>query len=230
MPTRMERLAGMLAWMTLASLCASGARAASGDGGWYVAAGYGAAPRLFLRSEIDDALVDAFSEMPLTLESSSVSKRNTTWSAGVGYWFAENLAVEAAYLNVGKVHYRSAGSALVSETSEATSLDLVARSRGATLALVWAAPLWNAWGVDARAGAFRGKTSSQFVSVLGEEESADSVSKTSTVPLLGAGGSFAATTHLVVKLNYVHLFGIKEAAVADKFDADLVTLGLTYVF
>lgn len=217
--------------MTLASLYAAGARAASGDGGWYLTAGYGAAPRLFLRSELNDSLVHAFRATPLTLESSSVKKHNTTWSAGVGYWFAENMAIEAAYLNVGKVHYRVTGSAQVAEEStQATSLDLVAKSRGATLAFVWAAPLWNAWGVDLRAGAFRGKTSSHYISVIDGDEVISGEKAKSTAPLLGAGGSFTATAHLVVKLDYVHLFGIKEEALSRKSDADLVTLGLAYVF
>ncbi len=216
--------------MTLASLGASGAHAASAGGGLYLSAGYGAAPRLFLRSELNDALVNAFRETPLTLESSSVKKHNTTWSTGLGYWFAENLGIEAGYLNVGKIHYRAAGSALVSGTSTATSLDLVAKSRGATLSMAWAAPLWNAWGVDVRAGAFRGKTSTHYISVIDGDEVASGESTSSTAPLLGAGGSFAATAHLVVKLDYVHLFGIREESLSRKSDADLVTLGLTYVF
>jgi opacity protein-like surface antigen len=226
----MERLPGTFAWMLLLSLCASGARAASADGGWYLTAGYGAAPRLFLRSELNDALVDAFRETPLTLDASSVKKHNTTWSTGFGFWFAENLAIEAAYLNVGKIHYRAAGSALVSGAATPTSLELVAKSRGATLALVLAAPLWNAWGVDMRAGAFRGKTSSHFISVIDEDEVVASESTKSTAPLLGAGASYVATAHLVVKLDYVHLFRIREEALSRRSDADLVTLGLTYVF
>lgn len=230
MPRRMG-LAGILASMPLALLYGADARAASADDGWYVAAGYGAAPRLFLRSELNDSLVHAFRETPLTLESSSVKKHNTTWSAGVGYWFAENMAIEAAYLNVGKIHYRTNGSAEVSaEETQATSLDLVAKSRGATVAFVWAAPLWNAWGVDLRAGAFRGKTSSHYISIIDGDEVIAGEKTKSTAPLLGAGGSFTATAHLVVKLDYIHLFGIKEEALSRKSDADLVTLGLSYVF
>lgn len=230
MPRTMKRITGILASITLASLGAAEARAASGDDGWYLSAGYGAAPRLFLRAELNDALADEFSRTPLTLDASSVSKHNTTWSAGVGYWFAENLAVEAGYLNVGKVHYHAAGSARVSGTDTPTNLELDAKSRGPTLALVWAVPLWNAWGMDLRAGALRDKTDTRYVSTVGEDVSSDSPSTKSTTLLLGAGGTCAVTAHLVVKLEYAHLFGIKEEALANKFAADVVTLGLTWVF
>ncbi len=230
MPRRMERLTGTLVPMTLALLGASSARAESAEDGWYLSAGYGGAPRLFLRRELNDALADQFSSSPLTLESSSVSKHNTTWSAGVGYWFAGNLAIEGAYLHVGGIHYHAAGSAQASATSKATNLDLYARSRGGTLALVWTAPLWNEWGAELRAGAYRGKTSTHYFNIVGEDASSDSVAAKSTTPLLGAGGSYAATAHLLFKLEYAHLFGIKEEGLEKKFAADVVTLGLAYVF
>ncbi|MEJ0098681.1 MAG: outer membrane beta-barrel protein [Pseudomonadota bacterium] len=229
----MQRTACFTAMVALAALGASGARAASADGGgWYLTAGAGTAPRLFLRSDLNDALVDEFktNKTPLTLDASSVSKHNSTWSAGVGYWFAENLAVEAAYLKVGKVHYHAAGSADISGTATATDLELDARSRGGSLALVWTAPLWNAWGAELRAGAFMGKTNTHYTSTVGEDVSADVLSKKNTTPMLGAGGSYAATAHLVLKLQYAHLFGIKEEGLENKFAADVVTLGLAYVF
>jgi hypothetical protein len=226
----MEQLALIVAVMALASLGASGARASSADDGWYLSAGYGAAPRLFLRSDLNDALVDQFSNTPLTLGSSSVSRHGSTWSAGVGYWFAENLAIEAAYLHVGKIHYHAAGSARISGASKATNLELQAKSRGGTLALVWMAPLWNAWGAELRTGAFLGKTDTQYVSVVGGDEISRSTSKQSTAPLLGAGASYTASAHLVFKLEYAHFFGIKEEALEKKFAADVVTLGLTWAF
>lgn len=218
--------------MALAPLVTSGAHAASGDSGWYLTAGAGAAPRLFLRSDLNDALVEEFAnnKTPLTLDASSVDKHNSTWSAGIGYWFAENLAVEAAYLKVGKVHYHAAGSTRISGTDTATNLELDARSRGGSLAVVWTAPLWNAWGAELRAGAFLGKTNTHYTSTVGEDVSADVLSKKGTTPLLGAGGSYSATRHLVLKLQYAHLFHIKEEGLEGRFAADVVTLGLAYVF
>jgi opacity protein-like surface antigen len=226
----MERLAVVITLMTLASLGASGARA-SGDDGWYLSAGYGTAPRLFLRSDLNDALVEeSGSSTPLALGSTSVSRHGSTYSVGVGYWFAENLAIEAAYLHMGKVQYHAAGSVRISGTTRDTNLELHAKSRGGTLAMVWMAPLWNAWGAELRAGAYLGKTNTQYVSTIGESVTSESLAKKSTAPLLGVGGSYAASAHLVFKLEYAHFFGIKEGALNDKFAADVVTLGLTCVF
>jgi hypothetical protein len=226
----MERLAAILAVTALASLGAPGARASSGDDGWYLSTGYGAAPRLFLRSDLNDALVDQFSNTPLTLGTSSVSRHGSTYSAGVGYWFAGNLAIEAAYLHMGKVHYHADGSARISGRDKATNLELDAKSRGGTLALVWMAPLWNAWGAELRAGAFLGKTDTRYVSTVDDEGVSRKLSSKSRAPLLGAAGSYTASAHLVIKLEYAHFFGIREEALEEKFAADVVTLGLTYVF
>jgi opacity protein-like surface antigen len=228
-PQRNGRLPGITAAMLIAGLGASGAHAADGEG-WYVAAGYGGAAQEQARRELNDALSEQFSNSPLTLNDTSVSKHNTTWSAGVGYWFAQDFAAEAAYLHVGGVHYHAAGSADVSGTAEASNLDLYAHSHGVTLAVVWTAPLWNAIGAELRAGAFIGKTDTQFLSTVGEDRSSDSLSVKTTTPLLGAGASYAATSHVVLKLEYAHLFGIKEAGFDKKFAADTVTLGLSYVF
>ena len=231
MPRTMERLAVVLTLMTLASLGASGARASSGDDGWYLSAGYGTAPRLFLRSDLNDALVEEFgSNSPLTLGNTSVSRHGSTYAVGVGYWFAENLAIEAAYLHMGKVQYNAAGSTRTSGTTRATNLTMHAKSRGGTVALVWTAPLWNAWGAELRAGAYLSRTDTLYVSTVGEAVSSDSLRKKSTAPLLGVGGTYTASPHLVFKLQYAHFFGIKEEALHDEYAADVVTLGLTYAF
>lgn len=216
--------------MLPAVLAAPIAHAGSADDGWYLAGTYGVAPRLFLRSELNDALVGQFASSPLTLSQTSVTRHGATWTAGVGYWFAEDLAFEAGYLNLGGVHYQAAGTTRTSGTSKPTNLDLHAKTGGATLALVWTAPLWNAWGMELRGGAFLGKTRTRYVSTVGGDDVAQAPSTKADSPLLGAGATYTATPHLVIKLNYAHLFGIKEDALEKKFPADVVTFGLAYAF
>jgi len=212
-----------------ASLLISGTSAAAEESGVYVTASYGKAPKLFSRSDLDDAFA-AVLKQTLTLESSSARKHDTIWSAGVGYRMGQNVAVEATYFDLGKIHYDAAGSALLSGTNYATAIDLDTRSRGPALALVWVLPLWNAWGVDTRAGIYHGKTSTRYVTTLGENERSHSGSANSTSLLLGIGGSYTATEHLIVRLDYFHLNDIKEEGFNAKFDADIVTAGMTYQF
>lgn len=227
MSRTMERLAVLISFMVLG---ATGARA-SGDDGWYLSAGYGTAPRLFLRADLNDALVKEFgSNSPLTLGNTRVSRHGSTYAVGGGYWFAENLAIEAAYLHLGKVQYRATGSARMSGTTRATNLDLHAKSRGGTVSLVWTAPLWNAWGAELRAGAYLGRTDTLYASTVGDVVNTASLRKKSTAPLLGVGGTYTASPHLVFKLQYAHFFGIQEEALHDEYAADAVTLGLTYAF
>jgi opacity protein-like surface antigen len=215
--------------MLVASLAISSTPAAAAESGVYVAANYGRAPKLFARADLDAALLKTFSGT-LTLDSTSVEKNGSIWSAGLGYRMGENFAVEATYLDLGKIHYETFGTAQLSGKARASHVELDTKSRGPALALVWALPLWNEWGVDARAGVYRGQTNTDLVSTLDAEATTHSVSRTSMSLLLGIGGSYLATEHLTVRLDYLHLNDIKEKSLADGFDADIVTAGVTYEF
>jgi opacity protein-like surface antigen len=229
MASVIRRVAEASAATVVTLLGVSSTASASEENGVYLTASYGTALKLFTHSELDDALLAAF-DQSLTLESSSVQRHGSIWSAGVGYRMGPNLAVEATYLDLGKVHYDAAGSAVVAGASRPSVLALDTKSRGATLALVGMLPLWNAWGVDARLGAYRGKASTAFVSTIGDNETTQSLSEQSTSLLLGIGGSYVATEHLTVRLDYIHLSSIKEKAFNAEFDADVVTAGVTYAF
>lgn len=229
MASAIRRVPAVSAAIVLTLLGIPGGSSAAEDNGVYLTASYGRALKLFSHSELDDALREAFNQT-LTLESSSVDRRGSIWSAGVGYRMGPNFAVEATYLDLGKVHYDAAGSATVGSVTRASALVLDTRSRGPALALVGILPLWNAWGVDARLGAYRGKAGTTFVSTIGENEVTQAMSEQSTSLLAGIGGSYVATDHLTVRLDYLHLNDIKEKAFGAKFDADVVTAGVTYAF
>lgn len=207
----------------------SGTAAASDESGLYLVASYGRAPKFFPRSGLDAALLEIYDDT-LTLDSSSVERDDKVWSAGVGYRLSPHFALEATYLDLGKLHYHAAGTSTIQGPSKTTDVTLDTKSHGPTLALIWALPLWNEWGVDARAGVYRGTTSTQLVNTLGDTPHPLDVAAKSTSLLLGIGGSFVATEHLIVRLDYLHLNKITEQAFERKFDADVVTAGLTYQF
>lgn len=227
---RMMRTVAGTGWAMLAiSLGISSMPAAADESGVYLAANYGKAPKLFARSDLDAALLNKFNGT-LTLGPTSVDKSGSIWSAGVGYRMGESFAFEATYLNLGKIHYETFGTAQLSGKTRDSQVELDAKSRGPALALIWEVPLWNEWGVDARAGVYRGQTNTHLVSTLDASVTTSSVSKKSMSLLLGIGGSYLATEHLTVRLDYLHLNGIKERTLAESFDADIVTAGVTYEF
>jgi opacity protein-like surface antigen len=227
MARTMSRVVAASAALVLINV--AGSAAADEESGVYVVANYGRAPTLFSRSDLDKGLTGA-SDGALTIESSSVEKHGTIGSAGVGYRMSANFAVEATYLDLGKIHYQASGTAVLSGTSYPSQFEEHTKSRGPALALVWALPLWNDWGVDARAGVYGGKTSSDLINTIGESEKPLSTSRRSTSLLLGIGGSYIATTHLTVRLDYVRLNDVKEKAFDKGFDVDVVTAGLAYHF
>jgi opacity protein-like surface antigen len=140
------------------------------------------------------------------------------------------LATEASYLDLGTLRYRVAGTGTASSEIESFSVDLDVRSRGPGLALLWALPMSNAWGLDVRLGGYRGKTTSKFLSTInanpipGEESSSE-------ISLLGGlGGSYVVSGHLAVRLDYTHVRQLKEKGLNDTANVNMVTAGLTYAF
>ena len=212
----------------LAVLGMSSTPAVAEENGVYLVANYGRAPKLLPHSDLDEALVGVFHQS-LTIESSSVRKQDT-WSAGVGYRMGQNFAIEATYLHLGKLHYEASGTTDQSGSTQATHLDLDTKTSGPSLALVWSLSIWNDWGLDARAGVYRGTTSTQAVNTVGESAVPFSVSTRATSPFLGLGGSYIVTEHLIARLDYAHLNGVKEKAFDKSFNADVVTAGITYEF
>jgi OOP family OmpA-OmpF porin len=203
--------------------------AAADDSGWYLGANVGATLSTYSRSGLDNALTAAFSD-ELAVTSSALDKPSTIWWADVGYMFSPNVGIEASYLDLRTLKYDAAGTRTNPLGSSQVTAHLDIKSQGPALALVGALPLWNACTVDARAGVYAGKTSTDYTSQVGTTSNAGSESTTAGSVLLGIGASYRVATHLALRLDYLYIHGIHEKVLAESFNASVLTAGVTYAF
>jgi opacity protein-like surface antigen len=205
------------------------AQTAAADGGVYLMASYGGTLSSYGRSEIDDA-ANIELDGAATITASEASKNKPIWSAAVGYLFESGVGIEASYLDLGKLRYRGSGSGTASSTIDNVLIDFESRSRGPALAFTWNLPMGNQWGLGARVGAYRVKSSTDYTVTLDEDIEVGTQSATSTSLLAGVGASFTVSPHMILRLDYLYLDKVREKLVEGDFDANLVTAGFAYVF
>jgi opacity protein-like surface antigen len=205
------------------------AETATAEGGVYMTASYGSTLSSYKRTDIDDA-TDAQFDGRAAIESSEARKNKPIWSAGVGYLFSRGFGIEASYLSLGTLKYSGDGTGPDPTDIATVSVDFEVRSRGPALALVWDLPMSNMWGLSARLGACRVKSSTDFTLTIDDNTDTGTQSVTSTSLLAGVGASLTVTPHLILRLDYLYLDKIEEKLVERDFDANLVTAGFAYVF
>jgi len=206
------------------------APAEADDGGLYVGANLGLTLSTYSKGDLNNAVLAAF-DNELTLQSSSLDKPKAPWWADIGYMASPYFGVEASYLDLETLKYHAAGTEtppLGEKASVSTKLDIT--SRGPTLALIGALPLWNAWRVDGRAGVYLGKTSTSYTSQVGTNSNSGSESTTGASLLVGIGGAYSFLGHCAVRLDYLYVNGVHEKVLGNSFNASLLTAGFMYAF
>jgi OmpA-OmpF porin, OOP family len=206
--------------------------AVADDSGLYVGANLGYTLSTYHRSDLDSALIDTFAGggYTLVLSSSSVHDEHTPWSLDVGYRFTTYLGLEASYLELGTVKFASRGTESTPFGSAPISVDLNIKSRGPALALVGVLPMTNEWNLEARLGAYEGKTLSEYVTTVETTASSGYDSKTSTSLLGDIGAAYILSPHWVVRLDYTYLNHLGEKILGKSFNVDLLTAGVMYAF
>jgi opacity protein-like surface antigen len=211
-------------------LAAASAPAAAEDGGMFVSANLGVTLSTYSRNDLNKALDNAF-EDGLTVDSSAVEKPKAPWWAGVGYMVSPYFGVAATYLDLQTLKYQAAGT----QSSPATSslpvdAQLHITSRGPTVTVLGALPLWNAWQLTGQAGVYVGKTTSNYVSHVGTTKNVGSESASAASLLLGVGGAYAFGGHYAVHLDYLYANGLHEKVLDNSFNVSVLTAGITYAF
>jgi hypothetical protein len=216
------------------SMGAFSAPAMADDSGFYIGANVGRVLSTLRRSDLDNGITAAFGgpAAGFALGSSSVHKAHAMWSADVGYMLSPNVGVEASYIDLGTLKYSAAATQPSNSGtgSSPVAVNLDIRSHGPALALVGVLPMSNSWELDARAGAYEGKTITSFLSVLQTGTNIGTMSKTSTSLLAGFGGSLTLTSHCTVRLDYVRLQHLNEQVLGRSFNVDLLSTGVNFVF
>ncbi len=221
------------AFVLLSAMLFNGRAGADEAGGFYAGGNFGYTLSTYSRSALDDALVGAFSGAgeDLRLEATFVHSKQAVWSADVGYMVSPYFGVEASYLDLGTLRYFARGRvAAPAAAAGPLSATVDITSRGPTAALLGVLPMTNDWSVNARVGAYEGKTTSDFTTVVAGSSNPGSESETSTAVLAGAGTAYVLGAHWVLRLDYVYLDQIKEKLFGKSFNVSLVTAGVAYAF
>lgn len=225
-----------LSGLTVVCLAAAAAPALA-DTGFYVGATAGQSLFHQDRGEMDAVVLDTFAAEGLTLSSgsSTLDKTHSAFGGLLGYQFTQNLSVEAAYLDLGKLSYKFNGG-VKTFTSFLADASLSAKAKGPTLALLGSLPLSPAWEVYARAGIFFSKVtltadttirvpSANFVSSGHASESANSVD-----PLIGVGIGWHLAKHVALRAEYTRFSNVGDKDKTGETNIDLFNLGVTYSF
>lgn len=210
-------------------LCGLSAPAAAEDGGFYLDANGGPTLSTYSQSSFNNALNNTFGGN-LTVASSSLDKPKWVWWAGGGYMFTPYLGIDASYLDLGKLKYKSSGTQATMPSPTAISAAIDVTSGGPALALVGVLPLWNAWSLTGRAGVYMGKSDTDYTSNVGGTVNVGSESVTAGSLLLGLGGAYALSAHCAVRLDFLYINDVHEKVLDHSFNVSAVTLGFAYAF
>lgn len=227
------RTISLLAAAAATTVCLCSPAAMADDTGFYIGANVGRVLRTYRLTDIDNGLIAAFASSgnSVVLGSSSLRKDHVMWTADVGYMASRNFGIEASYLHLGSLAYSTSGTESVGGTgTSAVSVNLDIKSRGPALAAVAVLPMSNWWTIDARVGAYEGKTIATYTTTIDANSKPGTQSKTSTSLLAGVGTAFTVSSHCALRADYIRLESVKEAVLGRSFNVDLVTAGVVLVF
>src|SRR5690606_10031185 len=105
---------------------------------------------------------------------SGLDKSDLGFEIALGYQLLPYLAVEAAYIDLGKAAYEAEGTVDDGTGAVEASTDLTLGAKGPALSLVGAWPIRETLSLDARAGAFFGKSTLEVELELDGESGSDS--------------------------------------------------------
>ncbi len=142
----------------------------------------------------------------LTWSNEQTDKRDQGFGIAVGYQFSPHFALEAAYIDLGKITHDVPMSVSTdgSSFSDASSKLTVGR-RGPALSLVGIWPVTSVFWLDARAGAFHGKSIAKVTFGLeGESPSQEKYTDSRDSIFIGAGVNLAIGSKASIRLGYTH--------------------------
>lgn len=206
--------------------------AAADESGFYLGANAVRTLSTFDRHGLDDALSGGVQSEggSLDLSDSSTRRSAVTWSASVGYQASSFFAVEASYIDLGPLTYEATGTETALLGASALSADLKISSQGPALALVGILPVTDALEISGRVGAYEGRTTTDYSTVVAGTPYTGTLAKTSTSLLLGAGAQYAISGHWALRVDYVYINRAEEKFLDHPFNVDLATAGIVFAF
>ena len=210
--------------------------ASAADTGFYVGALVGSSNVDLSKADWDTAVLDTLNTVGTggVLTSSSLDKSDVGFGAVFGWKFMPNFAVEAYYLDLGKVKADATGTTVVAATTVDVTLSGEFKTNGPAIALVGILPFSQNWEADARAGIYYGDTkitlAASSVAGGGAASSSDSQSRSSFMGGVGVGYLFNENVSVRFDYMYFDSVGIKRSGIEDTANVNLLSLGVRYMF
>ena len=217
-------------------LFAAAAAPAFAQTGFYVGATAGQSLFHQDRGEADAAIVTAFDNNGLTVlnGSSSIDKTDLAFGGLVGYRFIPSFAVEAGYVDLGKLNYKFSGSVAGfvprGVSPHPATANLTAKAKGPTLAALGILPLSPAWDVYGRFGLIFSKVTLTADLTVESLAGSDSQSANSVDPLIGIGTAWHVGNNVSLRAEYTRFSNVGDKDKTGQTNIDLFSLGVTYLF
>lgn len=158
--------------------------------------------------------------------SSISDTKDIGYAFGVGHQFSQYFAAEIGYQDMGTVHYQATGNVGDANGVYPTQTFMSAKTKGLVLSGVAIWPLGDLFSLDARAGAFIGRTRMRYGIVLSGLEYRASEKNNATTLALGAGVNWAMSPGTAIRLGYSRV----SKGMIDDYDIGSWTLGLKYAW
>lgn len=219
------------AWACVGALL-WGAAHADDASGVYIGANFGRALNSYNTGYLDRQYVSQASEFGdgLDVTSRSVHRFDDVWWGDVGYYFIPYVALDAAFLHLGEVRYKSAATLEVGGTPYATTTSTEVTSRGPALSVLARLPLTDWFEADLRLGDYVGKSVFYNRIDLLAQSSVTTASKTTSSLLVGVGGAFTFAGHWSVRLDYLRVNKTGDSASSGKYSVNLASAGVSFTF
>lgn len=160
----------------------------------------------------------------------SLHKRSDAWWLNAGYMRWHYVGIEASYLHLGELTYRTDGSFTpTGAASEAVVATTSVLSRGPALSLVLRVPIAESLDLNFRAGDYYARTTLEN-GLLVSKYTVTRTSSSGSSLLLGAGASYVFDGHWSARLDFLHVSGAGDSATTGKYSVGVVTAGASYTF
>ena len=225
--TRTHRLiAGTLVAASLALPLA--ADAAQGLG-FYVGAQAGYSEIGLSQSDWDAAALAGFSAVGGTLTSSSLDKSGTPWGVNAGFQLMRFFAIEGAYYDIGKAKAHAEGTVPVGNATAPLAVSGEFQSSGPALAVMGILPL-GPLSIDARVGAYYGRTEANFSATANGVGSSTSASKSAATAMAGVGVAYIFNDYWSLRLDYLYFDKVGDENTTGRANVNVATLGVRFHF
>jgi opacity protein-like surface antigen len=221
---------------------ASAAAPALADTGFYVGATAGRSLFHQNKGDLDAAVINAWDANGFSAvrNSSSLEKSDFAFGGLVGYRLMPAFSIEAAYVDLGMLHYKSDETVTRYSFSIGASADTTAKAKGPTLTAFGILPLSPAWEIYGRAGLFFSKVtltahaalnvSLMTASGFPYSGAYESVSANSVDPLVGIGAAWHVANRIALRAEYTRFINVGDKNKTGQINIDLFNVGVTYSF